>query len=134
MKEYTYDDNIFSDLYKDVNGFRPRGHEYYDSDPDAKQAIWDALLLDLDEVNREYEREQKRAEAKFAKAVMTAVKSGAGNLDTAFRWLISNQKPYWAEGYCMMDIDSLLHDFGLSRYGFFGFRMFKRFERVIKEM
>ena len=35
IMEYTYDENIFSDLYKDAFGFRPQGHHFYDADPDT---------------------------------------------------------------------------------------------------
>ena len=41
---YTYSDELFSDLYKDVYGFRPRGHEFFTACPERKQEIWDQIL------------------------------------------------------------------------------------------
>ena len=50
-REYTFDENIVSDLHKDAHGIRPG--EYFWSnwdaqDNDGKQRIWDNLLDDLD--------------------------------------------------------------------------------------
>ena len=53
--QFTFDDNIFSDLYKEAYGFRPRGHEYYSAaTPERKQTIWDQVLqAQQEEVVRE---------------------------------------------------------------------------------
>ena len=64
MRNYTFDENIVSDLHKDAYGFRPRSEEFW-ADWDAadnygKQRIWDNLLDDLDralENEREYHQE-----------------------------------------------------------------------------
>ena len=56
---FTYSDDCFSDLHKDVYGFRPRGiiMENWDSmDPAQKQARWDELCEEL-EVNNKFEKE-----------------------------------------------------------------------------
>ena len=45
--EYTYSDNIFSDLYKDVYGVRPRGaamDDWNDRTPRQKQELWPIIL------------------------------------------------------------------------------------------
>lgn len=49
---YTYDDSTFSDLYKDVYGFRPRGawmEEWNERTPRQKQELWNALCDELEE-------------------------------------------------------------------------------------
>ena len=63
-RNYTFDENILSDLHKDAYGFRPRGEEFWAdwdaADNDGKQRIWDNLLDDLDralENEREYHQE-----------------------------------------------------------------------------
>jgi len=35
--KYTFDENIFSDLYKDAYGVRPRGHAFYTASNEEKQ-------------------------------------------------------------------------------------------------
>jgi hypothetical protein len=58
-KQYTFDENIVSDLYKDIFGTRPGEFfwsEWDAADNDRKQAMWDAMV---DELGREIEREQQ---------------------------------------------------------------------------
>ena len=63
MRNYTYDENIVSDLHKDAYGVRPGEYFWADwdaRDDDGKQRIWDNLLDDLDralENEREYQQE-----------------------------------------------------------------------------
>lgn len=50
-REYTFDENIVSDLHKDAYGNRPGEYfwaEWEACDNDGKQRIWDGLLDDLD--------------------------------------------------------------------------------------
>ena len=62
-RNYTFDENIVSDLYKDAYGVRPGEYFWADwdaRDDDGKQRIWDNLLDDLDraiENEREYHQE-----------------------------------------------------------------------------
>ena len=56
---YTYDNNSFSDLYKDAHSVRPRGdHPFYapSVSRDEKQMIWDNMISSL-EAAIEEERE-----------------------------------------------------------------------------
>jgi hypothetical protein len=58
-KQYTFDENILSDLYKDTFGTRPGEFfwsEWDAADNDRKQEMWDAMV---DELGREIEREQQ---------------------------------------------------------------------------
>ncbi len=63
-REYTFDENIVSDLHKDAYGTRPGEYFWADWDAcnnDGKQRIWDNLL---DEVDRAVENEREaQAEA-----------------------------------------------------------------------
>ena len=62
-RNYTFDENIVSDLHKDAHGVRPGEYfwaEWDALDNDGKQRIWDNLLDDLDralENEREYHQE-----------------------------------------------------------------------------
>jgi hypothetical protein len=49
-KDFTYSDELYSDLFKDVNGFRPRGQlweQWCNKTPTQKQKEWDALVKQL---------------------------------------------------------------------------------------
>lgn len=87
MPEFTYDDDIFSDLYKDVNGFRPRNHRYFDASPAEKQVIWDDLLVDLE---REFVAQQQRQLdniKRFEALVAQNIAYGAADREAAIQWL-----------------------------------------------
>jgi hypothetical protein len=58
-RQYTFDENIVSDLYKEAYGLRPREYfwsEWEEATNDRKQAIWDDLI---DTADREAERERE---------------------------------------------------------------------------
>ena len=49
-KDFTYSDELYSDLFKDVNGFRPRGQlweQWCNKTPTDKQKEWDYLCNQL---------------------------------------------------------------------------------------
>ena len=92
MSAYTYDENIFSDLYKDVYGSRPRGHEFYEAFPDRKQEIWDRLL-DAHEWEMEESRKREAAAvAQFRETLQKIIATGASDEATAIRWLLDGQE------------------------------------------
>jgi hypothetical protein len=52
---YTYDENTFSDLHKEVYGFRPNTDMWKDwtsRTPRQKQELWNALSDELEELTR----------------------------------------------------------------------------------
>ena len=110
MADYTYCEESFSDLYKDTNGFRPRGHRFYhpDTTPDEKQAIWDAMLVAHSIEMERYEEAQKQAERDFEAAIVTIMDAGAGDRETAIRWML--------EAEC--DEYDLMYGFGYVQYNF----------------
>lgn len=96
---YTYDEDIFSDLHKDAYGFRPRDHEFYDATPDRKQEIWDYFCNVVEEsIVAEREREAQ-AVRDFEQEVQNAIELGAGNRETALRWLTQSEEFY--NGQCV---------------------------------
>lgn len=92
--EFTYDENIFSDLYKDANGFRPRGHEFYraDTTPERKQEIWDQTLRDLEQTIEWEKQAEAEAIVAFEELVSLTIASGAGDRETAIRWIIEAEE------------------------------------------
>lgn len=92
--EYTYSEDIFSDLHKDAYGFRPRGHEFYDATPDRKQEIWD-YICEVVEDNIAAEKEHEaRAVRDFQRLVHRVIELGACDRKTALRWLTSGETFY----------------------------------------
>jgi hypothetical protein len=104
MTEYTYDENTFSDLHKDVYGFRPRGENmFWDATPDEKQRIWNDLLEELDWVCEMEEKREKDAIEHFEKLIKECVELGAKDRNTAIRWLTSNFDAHDTYGYMCYD-------------------------------
>lgn len=112
---FTYSDDCFSDLHKDVYGFRPRGiiMENWDSmDPAQKQARWDELCEEL-EVNNKFEKEQEvKAVARFQARVQDVIELGAGNYTNALLWIVGTETFYhtqdvehfvWEQGILFTD-------------------------------
>ena len=92
---FTYSDDCFSDLHKDVYGFRPRGNAMDNWDmmgPTRKQAYWDELCAEL-EANTIFEKQQaENAVAKFEARVKDVIELGAGNRTNALLWMTSSEK------------------------------------------
>ena len=84
---YTYEENIFSDLYKDVNGFRPRQHEFYDAKPARKQVIWDNMLTELGEVMEAEQNKRDEKVVEFEALIVRTIESGAVDRIQAIEWL-----------------------------------------------
>jgi hypothetical protein len=77
-----------SDLYKDVHGFRPRGYNW---DAFSFQELTDFVndLSDQADQEREYERKQAQlAEVEFNKRIQEVIDLGAGDRETALRWML----------------------------------------------
>jgi hypothetical protein len=78
-RNYTFDENIVSDLYKDAYGVRPGEFFWADWDAcsdDAKQHLWDRLVDVVGESVRNEEAQQKKAIDKFEGEVLYALVGG----------------------------------------------------------
>lgn len=97
---YTYDEDIFSDLHKDAYGFRPRGHEFYDSTPARKQEIWDYFCKIVEDNIAAEKEHEARAVRDFQNLVQRVIELGAVstigsvNRKTALLWLTSGETFY----------------------------------------
>jgi hypothetical protein len=90
-KQYTYDEQIVSDLYKEAYGVRPRAEFWLDwecADDAEKQQIWDSLI-DTAESEAERERQdQLAAEAAFEQHVERTVRLVVGSTrEDAIRYM-----------------------------------------------
>ena len=70
--DFTYDDNTFSDLHKEVHGWRPSNSlmvEWNERTPRQKQELWNALCDQLEDVMAEQKAAHERKLAAFEKLV-----------------------------------------------------------------
>ena len=68
----TYDAFLLSDIYKDLYGFRPGEaffHEWDTLSEAGKQAKWDSMCAELEEVIEEERKEQNRSIKEFENRV-----------------------------------------------------------------
>ena len=92
---YTYDDNTFSDLVKEVYGTRSVGRtghlsHYWDETPENKQKIWDDLCNEHEATMAEEKAAQVRKAKAFEDRVKDVISIGAGDRKTAIRWIFQS--------------------------------------------
>lgn len=100
----------YSDLYKDLYGFRPRGSNIWDN----YEALGEEITYLHSELERVIEREkaeQVAAVAAFEQRVNDIIALGAESREDAIHWIAQ------AVGYS--DPDFICHEFGLP-YGYLG--------------
>ena len=91
---FTFDDQTVSDLHKDARGFRPHAafiEGWNSSDDENKQAIWDGLLRELARTQAEEARIEAECLAAFEEEVQDCIELGAGDRQTALRWMTSEE-------------------------------------------
>ena len=90
LNQYTFDENIVSDLYKEAYGTRPREgfwSEWDAASNDEKQRIWDSLL-DTSDRAAEMELEcQLEAERELNEHFRRVVDIAGGTREDAIRYL-----------------------------------------------
>lgn len=89
-KKYTFDAQLFSDLYKDAYGHRPRYHRFYDDSTtdDERQEFWDWAIRDLEEREREDARREAEAIASFEEGIALTMKVAGCDRATAIRYQV----------------------------------------------
>lgn len=126
---YTFDENIVSDLHKDVYGYRPT-QGWWDCwnyrDNDGKQAAWNTLLDDLKiAMAREAEYEAIALE-KFVKRISDTIALGAPDEETAISWILDGEG--FDESDYQYGASYASYHFGLAYTNPFN----KMFEKVMK--
>jgi hypothetical protein len=92
---YTFSTELFSDLHKDVYGFRPRGHWFYDANTtdQERQEEWDYLCKRLGEQIEEENAAKAEALKKFYARVEELKRSGAKDDQQAIKWIVQSLNP-----------------------------------------
>jgi len=90
--EHTFSTELFSDLHKEVNGFRPNGdHPFYLSDDEGKQLIWNFYLTENDfQTKTQALMEQERI-ISFEEEIQNAINYGAETREDAVRWIVASE-------------------------------------------
>jgi hypothetical protein len=100
-REYVQD-ALFSDLFKDCYGFRPGEFQYarwYAMSEAELKAAHDLMLDDLDiEIRREAAAHEAAA-VEFEATIASLIATGAGDRETAIRWLADSHEVDGDIGY-----------------------------------
>jgi hypothetical protein len=99
---YTFDETIVSDLHKDAYGYRPDAYfweEWTQCGDDTRQAMWDNLLVELDQARDREAQEQIAAINAFELEIANALDVGARSREDAVRWIV--------QGLELSDIDMM---------------------------
>ena len=130
--KFNFDDNIFSDLVKEVYGTRSPAREYghlshyYNETPENKQKIWDELCEEL-EANNLVEQEQTiKAVARFEARIADVIELGAGNRTNALRWMSQQETFYHAQ-----DVEHFVWELGIL-FTDYGRRLVKDLAAVVE--
>lgn len=92
-----------SDLFKDVNGFRPRGYNFHKwSFQELADFVTDLMALNIEQIEEE--------RVYVNKAIEDVVSVGAGDRETALRWLDQ------ADAHFMYGDDDFYED-SIEKYG-----------------
>jgi hypothetical protein len=97
---YTFDETIVSDLHKDAYGYRPDAYfweEWTQCGDDTRQAMWDNLLVELEQAREREAQEQIAAINAFELEIANALDVGARSREDAVRWIV--------QGLELSDID-----------------------------
>jgi hypothetical protein len=88
---FTFDENIVSDLHKDAYGFRPTAG-WWDcwnhQDNDGKQAAWNTLLEDHATEMESAANAEVAAINAFELEIVNALDVGASSREDAVRWIV----------------------------------------------
>lgn len=92
--------DIISDLHKDARGYRPSQYfweGWKELSDEGQKEIFDMLAEEL-EIREQDEREmEQRAIKTFEARIADVIKLGAGNRQTALRWIASQEKFYHSQ-------------------------------------
>ncbi len=98
---YCFDENTLSDLHKDARGFRPRSESFWNewttSTDDGKQSIWDGLVDELVRREEEEKEAEERAVVSFLAEMNQFIEYGAGDRETALRWMTDGETFYTSQ-------------------------------------
>ena len=110
-----FDYDTFSDLHKDVHGFRPseifmKNVKRFSNQ--ERDDLWEALCAQLEENTKAEKAQEEVAIAKFEARIQDVIELGAGNRTNALLWIIGTETFYhiqdvehfvWEQGILFTD-------------------------------
>lgn len=88
--------SAISDSFKDAHGFRPRGIWDFESMSDAELlALSDRVYEEACLAHKEEEGRQAQSAERFEELVLGIIAMGAGNRQTALKWLLAAEADDW---------------------------------------
>jgi hypothetical protein len=90
---YTFDENIVSDLHKEVYGVRPSSLWFQcwnEATDEEKQSEWDDLLESLAQTMDRQAEEEIQALNAFELEIASALDVGARSREDAIRWIVQS--------------------------------------------
>jgi hypothetical protein len=108
MTIYTFDMNAFSDLHKDIYGFRPsiNNHPFYSVSNAERQIMWDNMV-ELEHTIKMNKKREKESIKNFESMINDIIDIGADDRETAIRWILEsyNYNNYDTHGYICRDLN-----------------------------
>ena len=97
MTNYTYDEELISDLHKGARGYRPTEYfweewEAYENAPDLRQKMWDSLIEEMEEANQRQQEAEAIALANMKKRISDYIEMGAKTEVRAIKWIIEAEE------------------------------------------
>ena len=117
--------SYISDAHKEAYGFRPRGYDWDNMSMDELSKWSDELS---EECAREFEREEARkaeSVAEFKALVQRTIEMGAGDEETAIRWLTQDEEFYHSQ-----DVEHWVWNQGIL-FTDYGRDLVKRLEKIV---
>ena len=117
---YTFSDDIFSDLHKDVYGFRPREmmmKNWRAMNAKQKETLWNCLCEQLEDNMKHEKIAEEKAVAEFKERIEQAQVWGARDYFDALRWITGCETFYhiqdvehfvWEQGILFTDFGKQL--------------------------
>jgi len=115
MTQYTFDENIVSDLHKDARGCRPSQGwmEFWNEiSDDSKQKVWDNLIEELNETMDRERKAQAEALLNLQARICETRSLGATSDKEALKWIIEAEE--FDETDLQYGADYFCFHFGLS--------------------
>ena len=115
----------YSDMYKYVYGFRPRNDTSAWTREDWKSEL-EFLSREMVRVEQEERNEEARADAAFKEEIREYIAAGAGDYDTALRWMMQNETFYNEQ--CL---EGFLYSYGIL-FTDYGKEVLEDMKRLVK--
>jgi len=117
---FTFSNDCFSDLHKEVYGFRPRGmmmKNWQDMNAKQKETLWNCLCEELEDKIKHEKIAEEKAVAEFKERIEQAQVWGARDYFDALRWITGCETFYhiqdvehfvWEQGILFTDFGKQL--------------------------